>query len=127
MAGGIRQPTGDRYQKHYLRGDIVSEQPDQPPRKTFGQNAQEFRRELADVLRHHEIYARNALEILQRPNCTVALMKQIIDRTAEYVQVIGSCQIVIDQWLSEPLSEIGLDMPLGRMPETPQTGERPNG
>ena len=93
----------------------MSDQPDQPPRKSFSENAQEMRRELYDVLQHHEIYARNAREILERPACTVGHIKRIVDRTAEYMEVIASVRILIDQWTYEPLAEVGLDLPLGRM------------
>jgi hypothetical protein len=77
-----------------------------------------MRRDLAVAMRHHEIFAKNAAEILERVNCTPRLIMAIVDRTAEYLEVFAACKAPLDEWARNPLAEIGLDMPLGKIPNT---------
>lgn len=74
-----------------------------------------MRRDLADVLRHQETFARNALETLERAECTPRWMAAIIEQTAVYFQTIALCQNLVAEWANQPLSEVGLDWPLGKI------------
>jgi hypothetical protein len=97
---------------------IVSEQPDQPPRQPFGEAVQDMRRDLIVTLSAFRIFCDNAIELTERPNVTMRAMYAILSGVGATLEMLRIPQAAIEQWAEEPLSDVGFDLPLGRLTQT---------
>jgi hypothetical protein len=88
---------------------------DQPPRQSFGEAAQQMRRDLIVSLKAYQVFCENAIEMIERPNCTVRAIYLVVSGAAANLEVLRIPQAAIEQWAAEPLADVGLDMPLGKM------------
>jgi len=94
----------------------VSEQTSQPPRQPFGEAAQQMRRDLIVSLKAYQVFCENAIELIERPNCTVRAIHFVVSGAAANLEVLRIPIAAIEQWATEePLADVGLDLTLGRM------------
>ena len=96
----------------------MSDQPDQPPRQPFGDACQQMRRDLIIALKAYQVFCENAIEMIERPNCTMRAIYFIVSGAAANLETLRIPQAAIEQWASEPLADVGLDLPLGKIPQT---------
>lgn len=100
---------------------------DEPDQPRFGDTAQQMRVDLITALKAYQVFCENAIELIERPNCTMRVIYAVVSGAGASLEVLRIPQTAIEQWADEPLSDVGLDMPLGKLPQLKSQGDADHG
>ena len=102
----------------------MNDQPD-PPRLPFGEACQQMRRDLIVTMQAYQVFSVHAIELIERPNCTLRIIREVVNGLASSLDAILMPQQALHDYSNELLADVGLDLPLGVIPK--QTGEPNHG